>query len=408
VFLWPGEPPKAHKKKKSKKHWEKQARKSSLESDAGDASAPDERAWVPTAPEQLVSQCFVGRVEEVNAPTSAHPWATVDIRWMYNPADIVSDALPKELKAGKRLPRELVLSDHIDRGQPMGSIVAAAPTVHASELSKGAALEGAPLRDGPFFWRFLFLQNTGAVVLDESGGLSGAALRRDPELYAKAGARELQKLPKTPKRKGDGTPKGHKHKRQKIGKPQGRKLAASLEDSAMEDLLTAAAELDPTMGALQWAPAENPAAPSGVPVDLENRVQQLLEKGFLSFSEAARLKELGRAGHHGVLEAFAKEGRRWGESRDPRDRDPRVAKDFVEALQEAARDAWESVTATQEGPQATTSTGGQPEIAVEGREEDKMLVSLHLGGGTYRGWLHFTSAADPVRLPVRMTRAPDA
>ena len=134
---------------------------------------------------------FVGRVERIVAGDDGGKW--VDIRWLYKPGDIVDGVLPAKLRkrySAKGTPRELLLSDHIDRN-PLESVAGVTEVVHDSALADSAAAREG--RAGPLFYRYIFLTKASpAKVVEDADGHLARRMFDGADLEAEHGATPME------------------------------------------------------------------------------------------------------------------------------------------------------------------------------------------------------------------------
>jgi len=277
----------------------------------------------------------------------AEEWA--DVRWLYRPDELVAKVLPPELRPGARggagpLPRERLLTDHVDR-QPLAAIEGPAEVSPAQELQN---LEG---EDGPFFWRHVWVG--GRVRADPDGSLGEALLRGEDEPAAAPATGDKRKASESPADSPSSFPPARKK----------RKGAGGLPTRAGEGSNAAGQEF------LERAEAE----------------------GWFSADDASRLRELADRSHAALEPARM--------SLSPLPGSPAASLPgreegtalLREALKSAATEAWESLSARRD--QKARFAG---EVIVEAAHGDAFLVSLRIHDANYRGWL---ARVPPARQP---------
>jgi len=290
---------------------------------------------------------YLGRAETVNL---AGEWA--DVRWLYRPDELVAKMLPPELRPGARggagpLPRERLLTDHVDR-QPLAAIEGPAEVSPAQELQD---LEGD---DGPFFWRHIWVG--GRVRADPDGSVGEALLRGEDESAAARG--DKRKASESPADSPSSLPPARKK----------RKGAGGLATRGDQGDNAAGQEF------LERAEAE----------------------GWFSRDDASRLRELADRSHAALEPARM--------SLSPLPGSPAASLPgreegtalLREALKAAATEAWESLSARRD---AKARFAG--EVIVEAAHGDAFLVSLRIHDANYRGWL---ARVPPARARARPAR----
>lgn len=279
------------------------------------------------------------------------------MRWLYRPSELMAKVLPPELRPGARggagpLPRERLLTDHVDR-QPLEAIEGLAEVAPARELKD---LEGD---DGPFFWRHIWA--SGRVQADPDGTLGekliqGEGLSSEGEAMGAAG-----------KRKAAGSP------------------VLGVDDSPSG--LPPAQKKRKGPGGLATPGAEGPSAVG----------QEFLERaeveGWLSADDNSRLREMAGRSHPALHTARMSLSPLPGSPAGPppgRDEGTALLRD---ALKAASTKAWESLSTRRD--QKARFAG---EVIVEAAHGDAFLVSLGIDDANYRGWL--TRVAPRRRKPA--------
>ena len=390
---------------------------------------------------------FVGRVERIVDGDDGGKW--VDIRWLYKPGDIVDGVLPPKLRkrySAKGTPRELLLSDHIDRN-PLESVAGVTEVVHDSALADSAAARKG--RAGPLFYRYIFLTkaNPAKVVEDADGHLArrmfdGADLEAEGggtsddddamgfALEAHTAGKKKRKAERTPGSAGAAAKK-KKPKPEKDAKDESARdpRAWYSDDDGAPERKSSFAKMDLLTNATDVARMD---------VDMDggerraqrDQILQLIEMssatGLLRGDEANRLRLLHTLDHPGLaglkdLLRAARETAGTLFNLSDLQNEPEVLQAMREALTIATNRAWHYVdgmfqpgtSAEGANPQVRLTNGSDRRVSnmvVEAHltaaetpgHTDQLLVSVGIGGRTFRGWLAMAKA--PAGVAIELER----
>ena len=394
---------------------------------------------------------FVGRVERIVAGDDGGKW--VDIRWLYKPGDIVDGVLPAKLRkrySSKATPRELLLSDHIDRN-PLESVAGVTEVVHDSALADSAAAREG--RAGPLFYRYIFLTKASpAKVVEDADGHLARRMFDGADLEAEGGgasddddamgfALEAHTAGKK-KRKAERTPgsagaaaKKKKPKREKVAKDESTRdpRAWYSDDDDAPERKSSFAKMDLLTNATDVARMDvdmDGGAAGGEQRAQREQILQLIEMssatGLLRGDEANRLRLLHTLDHPGLaglkdLLRAARETAGALFNLSDLQNEPEVLQAMREALTIATERAWHYVEA--QFQPGTSAEGADPRVRLtDGSDRrmsnmiieanltaaetpghtDQLLVSVGIGGRTFRGWLAMTKA--PAGVAIELER----